>query len=90
MTEKYKILARFIKDVSAEHLENDTNKVRVLRHINPNSAEGRVIKTITTESECYRHIANIQDEFKDLHGTKLNMVKVGLNTYAEHLETEER
>ena len=79
-----------IKDVSAEHLENDTNKVRVLRHINPNSAEGRVIKTITTESEWYRHIANIQDEFKDLHGTKLNMVKVGLNTYAEHLETEER
>ena len=79
-----------LPDVSAEHLQNDTNKVRVLRNINPNSAEGRINKTITKESQWYRFMANNQDKYKDRHGHSLSMVVYGLNAYADFLESEDR
>jgi hypothetical protein len=79
-----------LKGVSAEHLDNTTNTIRVLRAIAPNSAEGRVIKTITKESKWYEHMADIQDEFEKLHGARLSLVKAGLNMYAEHLKSKGR
>tara|TARA_E500000331_G_scaffold206475_2_gene198034 strand:- start:224 stop:2284 length:2061 start_codon:yes stop_codon:yes gene_type:complete len=78
------------QDISAEHLENDTNKVRVLRHRGPNSAEGRIQKTIKTKSDWYKHMAEIQPNYLEQHGSErvVKQTQRALIDYAEYLEEQ--
>jgi hypothetical protein len=76
-----------VMGTSAEHLDNTTNTSRVLRAVAPNSAEGRIHKTITNPSDWYDHMANIQPKFEKQHGDtiKMNRVINDLKAYANYL-----
>ena len=76
-----------VPGTSAEHLDNTTNVGRVLRAVAPNSAEGRIHKTITKPSDWYDHVASIQHKFKKEHGDtmKMNRTINDLKAYANHL-----